>query len=91
MQFAVPLRRLSLWTVRRNRPIDHASTLAGVAELVDARHSKCRDFGRGGSSPSTGTIERRRSLQRLAIVLADCTLGSSGRSPLFFRAHEEPT
>ena len=30
--------------------------IAGVAELVDARDSKSRDFGHVGSSPTSGTI-----------------------------------
>ena len=29
--------------------------VAGVAELVDARDSKSRDFGHVGSSPTSGT------------------------------------
>ncbi len=31
---------------------------AGVVELVDTQHSKCCAFGRVGSSPTTGTINR---------------------------------
>ena len=34
------------------------SIIAGVAELVDARDSKSRDFGHVGSSPTSGTIRK---------------------------------
>ena len=37
--------------------------LAGVAELVDAPHSKCGELARAGSSPASGTQRPKRLLE----------------------------
>lgn len=60
--------------------MQHASSGAHdgtVAELVDARHSKCRAFGHPGSTPGGATTQIRPATRLSASTGADFSPGSS--------------